>query len=91
METSVEGIHSGAFATQNIIGTMEGATIKMKSSEGEVADRINFIFTGEVTGDDITGSVYMVEYGTVPFTASRYVYKDEHIPIFVPGGPPLST
>jgi seryl-tRNA(Sec) selenium transferase len=87
----VEGVHSGAFAIQNIIGTMEGTTIKMKSSEGEVADRINFIFTGEVAGDTIKGSVYMVEYGTVPFTASRYVYKDEHVPIFVPGGPPLST
>jgi len=87
----VEGIHSGVFATQNIFGTMEGTTIKMKSTEGDVANRINFIFTGEVAGDTIKGSVYMVEYGTVPFTASRYMYKDEHIPIFVPGGPPLST
>jgi D-glucosaminate-6-phosphate ammonia-lyase len=88
---NVEGIHSGAFATQNIIGTMEGNSVKMKSTEGEVADRINFIFTGELSGDTITGSVYMVEYGTVRFTATRYLYKDEHIPIFVPGGPPLST
>jgi D-glucosaminate-6-phosphate ammonia-lyase len=88
---SIAGIHSGAFASQNIFGTMEGALIKMKSTEGETADRINFIFTGEVSGDTITGSVYMVEYGTVRFTASRYLYKDEHIPIFVPGGPPLST
>ena len=88
---SVEGIHSGAFATQNIFGTIEGTKIKMKTTEGEVADRINFIFTGEVTGDAITGSVYMVEYGTVRFTASRYLYKNEHMPIFVPGGPPLST
>jgi hypothetical protein len=54
---SVEGIRSGAFATQNIFGTMEGTKIKMKTTEGEVADRINFIFTGEVSGDVITGSV----------------------------------
>jgi len=88
---SVEGIHSGAFVTQNIFGTMEGTVIKMKTTEGEVADRVNFIFTGDVNGDVITGSVYMVEYGTVRFTASRYLYKNEHMPIFVPGGPPLST
>ena len=90
-ENLIEGIHTGTFATQNISGTMEGDQIKIKSIEGETADRINFIFTGKVSGDTITGSVYMVEYGTARFTASRYFYKDEHSPIYVPGGPPLST
>jgi hypothetical protein len=63
----------------------------MKSQEGDVENRINFTFTGKVSGDSISGSVYMVEYGTVRFTASRYTYKEEHNPIFVPAGPPLST
>ena len=94
----IQGIHSGRFATQNIAGTMEGNIIKIKSQEGEVENRINFTFTGTVSpgnsgksGDTISGSVYMVEYGTVIFTASRYSYKEEHNPIFVPAGPPLST
>ena len=87
----IQGIHSGKFATQNIAGTLEGDVIKIKSQEGEVENRINFTFTGKVTGDSMNGSVYMVEYGTVRFTASRYSYKEEHNPIFVPAGPPLST
>jgi D-glucosaminate-6-phosphate ammonia-lyase len=94
----IQGIHSGRFATQNIAGTMEGDMIKIKSQEGEVENRINFTFTGIVSldsnrksGDSISGSVYMVEYGTAKFTASRYSYKEEHNPIFVPAGPPLST
>jgi D-glucosaminate-6-phosphate ammonia-lyase len=90
-ENWIQGIHSGKFATQNIAGTLEGDVIKIKSQEGEVENRINFTFTGKVSGDSITGSVYMVEYGTVRFSASRYVYKEEHHPIFVPAGPPLST
>jgi hypothetical protein len=87
----IQGIHSGKFATQNIAGTLEGDMIKIKSLEGEVENRINFTFTGKVTGDSMSGSVYMVEYGTVSFSASRYSYKEEHNPIFVPAGPPLST
>jgi D-glucosaminate-6-phosphate ammonia-lyase len=87
----IQGIHSSKFASQNIAGTMEGDMIKIKSQEGEIENRINFTFTGKVTGDSINGSVYMVEYGTVRFSASRYSYKEEHSPIFVPAGPPLST
>jgi hypothetical protein len=65
--------------------------LKIKSQEGEVENRINFTFTGKVTGDLMNGSVYMVEYGTVRFSASRFSNKEEHNPIFVPAGPPLST
>jgi seryl-tRNA(Sec) selenium transferase len=90
-ENWIQGIHSGKFATQNIAGTMEGDTIKIKSQEGEIENRINYTFTGKLSGDSITGSVYMVEYGTVRFSASRYLYKEDHHPIFVPAGPPLST
>lgn len=90
-ENWIQGIQSGKFATQNIAGTMEGDQIKVKSQEGNEENRINFIFTGQVSGDSISGSVYMVEYGTVRFTASRYAYKEEHHPIFVPAGPPIST
>jgi D-glucosaminate-6-phosphate ammonia-lyase len=90
-ENWIQGIHSGKFATQNIAGTLEGEVLRIKSQEGEVENRINFTFTGKVSGDSITGSVYMVEYGTVRFYAGRYLYKEEHHPIFVPAGSPLST
>jgi hypothetical protein len=77
---------------------MEGDLIKIKSQEGNVENRINFTFTGKVSlstekvsGGSISGTVYMVEYGTALFTASIFSYKEEHGPIFVPAGPPLST
>jgi D-glucosaminate-6-phosphate ammonia-lyase len=87
----IQGMHAGKFATQNIAGTMEGDMIKIKTQEGDVENRINLTFIGKVSGNSIGGSVYMVEYGTVKFNASRYSYNDEHNPIFVPAGPPLST
>ncbi|MDP4131591.1 MAG: PLP-dependent transferase, partial [Bacteroidota bacterium] len=90
-ENWIQGIHSGKFSTQNIAGTIDGDQIQIKSQEGDVENRINFTFTGKLSGDSISGSVYMVEYGTVRFVASRYSYKEEHHPIFVPAGPPLST
>jgi D-glucosaminate-6-phosphate ammonia-lyase len=87
----IQGVHAGKFSTQNIAGTMEGDQLQVKTQEGNVENRINFTFTGQVSKDSIEGTVYMVEYGKAAFKASRYKYKEEHIPIFVPAGPPLST
>ena len=87
----IQGLHSGSFATQDIAGTMEGDRLQIKTQEGAVENRINFTFTGKVSGDTMEGTVYMVEYGTAKFRATRFVSKEEHFPIFVPGGPPLST
>jgi hypothetical protein len=54
-------------------------------------DSITFIFTGKISGDTLSGSVYMGEYRTATFTAKRSESKGKRGPISVPGGPPLAT
>jgi seryl-tRNA(Sec) selenium transferase len=87
----IQGVHTGLFSTRNILGTIEGAQVKLRDLDRPPGDNLSFTFTGEVNGDTMSGSIYLVEYGTAKFTATRYKYKEERSPIHVPGGPPLAT
>ena len=87
----LRGLHTSTFTTQNILGTIDGDQVKLRSPEAMPGDHITFTYTGAVSGDSISGSIYLVEYGTAKFTAKRYKYPEGHTPITVPGGPPLAT
>lgn len=87
----LQGVHSGMFSTQNIVGTIEGDVMRVRNSDNPPGDQLASTFTGTVSGDTISGTIYMVEYGTAKFTASRYKYKENRAPLSVPGGPPLAT
>ena len=87
----LQGVHSGMFSTQNIVGSIEGDVMRVRNSDNPPGDQLASTFTGTVSGDTISGTIYMVEYGTAKFTASRYKYKENRAPLSVPGGPPLAT
>ena len=87
----IEGIHKGAFSSSDVYGTLEGDQIRVRSSESKPGDHLAFTYTGTVSGDTMSGSVYMVEYGTAKFTAKRSASSRPHVPLTVPGGPPLAT
>ncbi len=87
----LQGTHTATFSTQNILGTIDGDQIKLRSPEMLPGDHITFTYTGSISGDSISGSIYLVEYGTAKFTARRYKYPEGHMQITVPGGPPLAT
>ncbi|HEY4155732.1 MAG TPA: hypothetical protein VGM24_09890 [Puia sp.] len=87
----IRGIQLGSFATQDILGTIEGDQVKLRSPENLPGDRITFTYSGNISGDSLSGSIYLVEYGTAKFTASRHKYPEGHMPVTVPGGPPLAT
>ena len=87
----IQGIHAGSFSVQNIVGTIEGSEVKLRDNNRPPGDNLSLTFTGVVNGDSINGDIYMVEYGTAKFTATRYKYKEGRNPISVPGGPPLAT
>jgi hypothetical protein len=70
---------------------MEGKTVKLRSVDRHPGDSITFIFTGELSGETISGSIYMGEYRTAKFVAKRNNTKSPHERIMVPGGPPLAT
>jgi uncharacterized pyridoxal phosphate-dependent enzyme len=87
----IQGSHKGEFTVRDMRGTMEGKTVKLRSVDRHPGDSITFIFTGELSGETISGSIYMGEYRTAKFVAKRNNTKSPHERIMVPGGPPLAT
>lgn len=87
----LQGVHSGKFSTQNLMGTIEGNVMRVRNGDHPPGDHLAFTFTGNVANDTITGTIYMVEYGTAKFVATRYKYDEKREPLTVPGGPPLAT
>jgi hypothetical protein len=87
----IQGSHKGDFSVRDVFGTIEGDQVKLRSSTTERGDSVNFIFAGNVSGDTITGPIYMGEYLNAKFTAKRHGYPSTRGPIMVPGGPPLAN
>ena len=85
--------HSGELsAPRDLIGTIEGNQVMLRSAALNIpGDHITFTYTGTLSGDTMSGSIYMVEYGTAKFTAKRNNKPANRKPITVPGGPPLAT
>jgi len=87
----VQGSHRGEFTTRDMRGTIEGKTIKLRSVDHRPGDSITFLFSGTLSGETISGSIYMGEYQTAKFTAKRNTTKSPHEKIMIPGGPPIAT
>jgi D-glucosaminate-6-phosphate ammonia-lyase len=87
----IQGSHKGDFTLRDMVGTVDGDEVRLRSTDRIPGDSITFIFTGKISGDTLSGGVYMGEYRTATFTAKRYGYKNKRAPISVPGGPPLAT
>jgi hypothetical protein len=87
----LQGSHKGDFSVRDIFGTIEGDRVKLRSNERMPGDSIVFIFSGSVSGDTISGPVFLGEYLNAKFTAKRHPYPDQSGSILVPGGPPLAN
>ena len=71
----IQGSHKGEFTVRDMRGTIEGDIVKLRSVDRHPADSITFTFTGTLSGDMITGSIYMGEYRTAKFIAKRNTTK----------------
>lgn len=87
----VTGVHQSEFAQQPIVGTIEGNQIKLRSEVQQPGDRIPFLFAGQVNEDGITGTIFLGEYLTATFSATRARYQPLIKPFAIPSGPPLAT
>ncbi len=87
----IQGSHKGDFTTRDLVGTFEEDKIILRSVERPVGDNVSFIFSGTLSGGSFSGEIYMGEYRTAKFTATKYKYKGKRERIVVPGGPPLAT
>jgi len=65
--------------------------MRSATAERGSGDSVNFIFSGKVSGDSISGPIHMGEYLTAKFTGKRHPYPEPRGTIVVPNGPPLSN
>jgi hypothetical protein len=87
----LQGSHKGEFSVRDAFGTIEGAEVRLQSTERTPGDQIPFTFAGKVAGETLAGTVYMGEYLTARFTARRHAYPAQRPSIQIPGGPPLAN
>lgn len=69
------GTHHASFAPRDLAGTLHGPDILVRSSYTEEGVRLNFTFTGTVSGDTMAGRVSMGEYGMADWRAARRPYQ----------------
>jgi seryl-tRNA(Sec) selenium transferase len=89
----IQGSHSTEFGTRELLGTIEGnqVTLRSQTSERGTGDSITFIFSGSLAGETISGPLFLGEYLDAKFTATRHSYPAGRRRIRVPVGPPLAT
>ena len=87
----LQGIHQSDFSSQDLVGTIEGDQVKIRSVNRRPGDSILYLFTGKISGDQMRGSLFMGEYLTAEFEAKKDTYNPLRESILVPGGPPLAT
>ena len=87
----LQGSHQGDFSVREIVGMIEGDQVKLRSTDRHSADSITFIFSGKLTGDTLSGSLYLGEYLNAKFTAKKNNYNNKKKPVEIPGGAPLAT
>ncbi len=68
----VDGSHQGDFDTRDMSGTMDGARVTLTSRITErTGNALNYRFTGELSGDTMSGTLDMGEYRSATWTARR--------------------
>lgn len=90
-ENWIQGTHISDFSNNELVGMIEGNEIKLRSNYRTPGDGITYLFSGQLSGSEFSGSVYMGEYLTAKFKARKRVYKPARKRIVIPGGPPLAT
>jgi hypothetical protein len=87
----LNGLHQSDFASQDIYGTMEGNEVRLHSVFRQPGDHITYIFSGELSGEELKGKVHMGEYLAASFVATRREHTPRRNKIMVPAGSPLAT
>jgi len=68
----LRGQHRGEFLAGDIRGTRDGAHVRLRTSHPYEGTSLGYTFEGVVSGDSMTGTVDLGEYGKAQFTAKRH-------------------
>lgn len=69
------GSHRGEFVGGDLSGTVAANEVRFRSSQKIEGTRLGFDFAGVVSGDSMSGSVEMGEYGMARWSAKRHAYR----------------
>jgi L-seryl-tRNA(Ser) seleniumtransferase len=72
------GTHHGEYLARELVGIIDGDSVKIRSSVDEtvVGNALTFTFNGKITEDTITGDLDMGEYLAARWSAKRRQYRD---------------
>lgn len=73
--TRLMGTHRGEFAAGDLNGNVNGDKVRFRSSLPTIGSRVSFDFAGNLTGNTMSGTVNLGEYGQTKFTAQRHEYR----------------
>ncbi len=85
------GYHQAEFAGAEIVGIVDGDEVKMSSVLRMPGDHIPYMFEGKIDAKGMSGTVFLGEYLTATFTATRNAYRLPKKDFLIPSGPPLAT
>jgi L-seryl-tRNA(Ser) seleniumtransferase len=70
----LDGAHQGDFVSRDLSGTIDGDSVKIRSSYTEEnGDSLQYSFSGKVAGEEMEGSLELGEYLGARWTAKRRV------------------
>lgn len=72
---SLVGTHRGEFVSGDLMGTVAGNDVRFRSSQKIEGTRLSWEFRGQVSGDTMSGTVNMGEYGDARWQARRHAYQ----------------
>ena len=75
MGNDLTGTHFASIGSRDLIGTIYGSDILIRSSYTLDGARINMELTGVVKGDTMEGNASLCEYGIASWIAKRHVYS----------------
>ncbi len=71
-DNELEGVHQGDFVTRELSGSIDGETVRLRSSHGGSGDSLSYTFSGTVEGDRMSGTLDMGEYRGATWTAVQH-------------------
>jgi L-seryl-tRNA(Ser) seleniumtransferase len=74
-QSSLLGTHRGEFVSGDLAGTVAGNEVRFRSSQRIEGTRLGWDFRGQVSGDTMSGTVNMGEYGDARWQARRHEYR----------------
>jgi D-glucosaminate-6-phosphate ammonia-lyase len=75
-ETSLLGTHFGEYGSGDLTGSVTANQVKFRSSQQIEGQRLSYEFAGTASGDTMSGTLNMGEYGMSHWSAKRRQYND---------------